>query len=153
MISKKLVSEQNFTYDEATQSIKENHPLLYAKWEAERAEELKENEARYGPKIKIMGDKFQPSHNVFVLENTSSSSNSFKAKFGLGAIHNESTPPTAAFLLSKIVKAVCALNGHDFNEAEAEVRKTHPELVKLAEAELNVQAQSNHDEFFSCPSN
>ena len=153
MISKKLVSEQNFTYNEATQSIKENHPLLYAKWEAEKAEELKENEARYGSKVEIVGDKFQQCHNVFVYDNTSSSSNSFKAKFGLGAIHNESTPPTAAYQLSKIVKAACSLNGHDFNKAEAEVRRNHPELVKMAEAEICVQAQSDHDEFFSCPSN
>ena len=60
------ISEQNFTYNEATQSIKENHPLLYAKWEAEKAEELKENEARYGSKVEIVGDKFQQSHNVCI---------------------------------------------------------------------------------------
>ena len=153
MITKELVCNKQLTYDEATQSVKINHPLLYAKWEAEKADELKQTEARYGAKVEIINGQFQRGHNVFKLNDTSPGSNDFKVKFGLGAIHHGTTPPTAAFQISRLVKEACAKNGYDFNLAEADVRKNHPELVKMAEAELCVQAQSDHDEFFSCPSN
>ena len=155
IITKELVSKDQLSYAEATLNVKANHPLLYARWETEKAEETKREEARYESQVSIVNGDFKQGTKF--LKFSPPGANDFQVKFGLEAVHKNTSPPTAAAQLSKMIKDLLATNGHNFAEAEKMLRQDHPELVKLAEAEIKLNAAKNdpsdHDEYFTCPSN
>ena len=154
-IAKALIEQQDISYNEACLQIKISQPQLYARWEAERAEIDIANEAKFGPKVQISGDKFQAGPDAST-PNKPEIREARIMKFGINVDHHTNVPPKAAFQLVNLVKQKVD-SGLSYSDAVLKVKATHKSLVEMAEKDAQIKAAksdpSDNDEFFSCPEN